>query len=190
MDKNSHIIEKNKAEWDGKVRFVAISLESEEDSKEIFVKKPEWEKFFEFYFMKDGRKNPAPSTYSVRYIPHYVIVGKDGKVKHLGSCSTIEQTINDLLNESNAGAVLEQVDAAENPFSAENSQNLQQFVAQEWNTEEITAFFKSLPKMTFSFNLSWTVEDLLTLENGQKVARGGKKPTLNIWARENALNHS
>jgi len=65
-------------------------------------KKPEWTKFFEFFFMKDGRKNPAPATYSVRFIPHYVIVGKDGKIRTLGSCSTVEKTINDLLAEDHS----------------------------------------------------------------------------------------
>jgi hypothetical protein len=49
--------------------------------------------------MKDGKKNPAPSTYGVRYIPHYVIVGKDGKVRTLGSCNNLEETINKLLAE-------------------------------------------------------------------------------------------
>lgn len=62
-------------------------------------KKPEWSKHFEFFFMKDGRKNPAPAAYGVRYIPYYVIVGKDGRIRNLGSCSIEEKVINDLIAE-------------------------------------------------------------------------------------------
>jgi thiol-disulfide isomerase/thioredoxin len=99
LEKNSHLIEKNKELWEGKVRFVAISLEGEDESNELLSKKPEWAKFVEFFFFKDGRKNPAPGIYQVRFIPHYVIVGKDGRIRTLGSCNTIEKTINDLIAE-------------------------------------------------------------------------------------------
>jgi thiol-disulfide isomerase/thioredoxin len=100
LEKNSPLIEKNKELWEGKVRFVAIGLEGEDESNELLSQKPEWTKFVEFFFfLKDGIKNLAPYIYQVRFYPYYIIVGKDGRIRTLGSCNTIEKTINDLIAE-------------------------------------------------------------------------------------------
>lgn len=49
--------------------------------------------------MKDGRENPAPTVYGVRYIPHLVVVGKDGIIRSLGHCDKLEAEIEKLIAE-------------------------------------------------------------------------------------------
>jgi cytochrome oxidase Cu insertion factor (SCO1/SenC/PrrC family) len=42
MTTNSKLLKENKEKWGDKVRFVAVSLEGEDDTKELLTKKPEW----------------------------------------------------------------------------------------------------------------------------------------------------
>lgn len=93
------MIRENKEKWGDKVRFVCLSLEGENDTKELLAKKNEWIENLEFYFFKDGRNNPSPKIYGVRYIPHLVIVGKDGIIRSVGHADNIQNTIQELLNE-------------------------------------------------------------------------------------------
>ena len=89
----------NKEKWGDKVRFVCISLEGEDETKELLEKKKEWQETLEFYFMKDGRENPAPKIFGVRYIPHLVVVGKDGVIRSVGHAENLAGTIEGLLDE-------------------------------------------------------------------------------------------
>ena len=41
--------------------------------------------------MKDGREDPAFNIYSVEYVPHFVVVGKDGIIRFLGYSNKIEE---------------------------------------------------------------------------------------------------
>lgn len=78
---------------------MSICLEDEDSTKETLTKYPGWTEELEFYFMKDGRENPAPGIYGVRYIPHLVVVGKDGVIRSLGHCDNLGEQIEKLISE-------------------------------------------------------------------------------------------
>lgn len=48
MIKNSKLFKDNKEKWGENVRFVAISLEDQSETKELLDKKPEWLESLEF----------------------------------------------------------------------------------------------------------------------------------------------
>lgn len=99
MKKNSTILKENKEIWGDQVRFVALSLEGEDDTSELLKKNTEWTEQIEFFFFKDGRENPAPDTYGVKFIPHYVVVDKFGVIRNLASVENIKGVIDNLLGE-------------------------------------------------------------------------------------------
>jgi hypothetical protein len=78
--------------------------------------------------MKDGRENPAPSIYGVRYIPHLVIVGKDGIVRSLGHCDKLNEEIEKLLAEEGGYKDSEKDGANAGAGQNENGQKLLELV--------------------------------------------------------------
>lgn len=67
-------MEKHATEDDGKTKFVMVCIQDEEAAKA--------------YTSKHNLKNvihlvakKVPSKYGLKYIPHHVVIGKDGKVK-------------------------------------------------------------------------------------------------------------
>lgn len=99
---NYKIIESNFDKWNGKVKFITASLVEDAEEVNYFVKKANWNKFdsvIDHYIVKG--ESDLNSLYGVNFIPHVVVVDKDGVVRNLGNPSLfgLEETINKLLEE-------------------------------------------------------------------------------------------
>lgn len=176
MNHNFEMIEKNFDKWNGRVRFIGISLVEERDEVTEFLKKKGWDKFetiFEQYASMESEGKDFTGLYGVEGIPHVALVDKFGVIRYIGHPSTspsLEERINSLLEESEAKITSEQTST-----SLENYDEMKKALdsLQKVVEENTTAFgeLKYTPKLLLSYNgvyklnEDWTDLTLSTLDN-------------------------
>ncbi|KAM3136457.1 hypothetical protein pb186bvf_011415 [Paramecium bursaria] len=170
LTKNYKIVKQNKEQWGDKVRFVALSLQSEAESLEFLKTIEESFAHIEYHFpTKENQEDQ--DIYGVRYIPHYVVVNQQGIIKNVGSVANLEETVNNLLANKEPIQIEQQVGAKP---SLEQSQQLIAFLKQV--PEEIKEF---QPGFEFKIQI---VSDVTQAEGQEQLSI--KSLNYNYFARE------
>jgi hypothetical protein len=82
MDFNIKMAEHHQKDWKGKVRIIAISLDTDmSKAAKMLRKKDKW-KLFEQYFV--GKSNVL-EEWGIKKVPHIVLVDKNGKIAYRGN---------------------------------------------------------------------------------------------------------
>jgi len=96
MQHNVDMIEENKAKWDGKVKIIGLSIDSDAPTVVSHVNNKGWTSVKHFH----RAKSDCSDVYKVGGVPHVMILDKEGKIVfkgHPANRKDLAKDFNDLL---------------------------------------------------------------------------------------------